>query len=86
MFGTQRLRIGTLLALAPIVPAVLWATLRDTRVDPPNLRLEVSLSARQLKEIQERIESKWILFKVRVVGRQVKRKSQHALVETRVIS
>lgn len=52
MFGTQRLRIGTLLALAPIVPAVLWATLRDTRVDPPNLRLEVSLSARQLKVIE----------------------------------
>ena len=44
------------------------------------------LSARQLKEIQDRIESKGILFKVRVVGRQVKQKSQHALVETRVIS
>lgn len=44
------------------------------------------LSARQLKEIQERIESKGILFKVRVVGRQVKQKSQDALVETRVIS
>jgi hypothetical protein len=44
------------------------------------------LSARQLKEIQDRIESKGILFKVRVVGRQVKQKSQDALVETRVIS
>ena len=52
MFGRQRLRIGTLLALAPIVPAVLWATLRDNRADPPNLRLEVSLSARQLKVIE----------------------------------
>ena len=44
------------------------------------------LSARQLKEIQERIESKGILFKMRVVGRQVKQKSQDALAETRVIS
>jgi hypothetical protein len=44
------------------------------------------LSARQLKEIQERIESRGILFKMRVVGRQVKQKSQDALVETRVIS
>ena len=52
MLGTQRLRIGTLLALAPIIPAVLWASLRADRVDPPNLRLEVSLSARQLKVIE----------------------------------
>lgn len=44
------------------------------------------LSARQLKDLQERIESQGILFKVRVVGRQVKQKSQQALVETRVIS
>jgi hypothetical protein len=44
------------------------------------------LSARQLKEIQERIESKGILFKVRVVGRQVKQKSRRVLAETRVSS
>ena len=44
------------------------------------------LSSRQLKDLQERIESQGILFKVRVVGRQVKQKSQQALGETRVIS
>jgi hypothetical protein len=44
------------------------------------------LSASQLKEIQERIESRGILFKVRVVGRQVKEKSRRVLAETRVTS
>lgn len=44
------------------------------------------LSARELKEIQDRIESRGILFKVRVVGRQVKQKSRRVLAETRVAS
>ena len=44
------------------------------------------LSARQLKEIQERIEAKGILFKVRVVGRQMKEKSRRVLAEARVTS
>jgi lipoprotein-anchoring transpeptidase ErfK/SrfK len=53
MLGTQRMRIGMLLAVAPIIPALLWATLRDDRADPPNVRLQVSLSARTLKVIEK---------------------------------
>jgi hypothetical protein len=44
------------------------------------------LSARQLREIRERIESRGILFKVRVVGRQMKEKSRRVLAESRVDS
>jgi hypothetical protein len=44
------------------------------------------LSARQLQEVRERIESKGILFKVRVVGRQMKEKSRRVLAEARVDS
>ena len=44
------------------------------------------LSAQELEDIQARIESKGILFKVRVVGRQVKQKSRRVLAETRVAS
>ena len=53
MFGLRRARMGTLLALAPIVPALLWAAVRGVDADPPTLRLEVSLSARQLKVIEK---------------------------------
>jgi hypothetical protein len=44
------------------------------------------LSAPRLEEIRNRIEAEGILFKVRVVGRQVKEKSRRALAETRVAS
>jgi hypothetical protein len=44
------------------------------------------LSVRELEELRERIESKGILFKVRVVGRQVKEKSRRVLAEARVSS
>jgi hypothetical protein len=44
------------------------------------------LSAPRLKEIRDRIEAEGILFKVRVVGRQVKEKSRRVLAETRVSS
>jgi hypothetical protein len=44
------------------------------------------LSAGQLQEIRGRIEAKGILFKVRVVGRQVRVKSRRALAEARVSS
>jgi lipoprotein-anchoring transpeptidase ErfK/SrfK len=53
MPGIQRARIGTLLAIAPIIPLLLWAATRDTRVDPPGVRLEVSLSARQLSVVDD---------------------------------
>ena len=53
MVGLRRARIGTLLALAPVIPVLLWAAVRRDRADPPAVRLEVSLSARQLKVIEK---------------------------------
>ena len=53
MLGSQRMRLGTLLALAPIVPALVWATVRVDRADPATVRLEVSLSARTLKVVEK---------------------------------
>ena len=52
MFGMQRWRLGTLLALAPIVPVLIWAGVRGVDPDRSSLRLEVSLSARQLSVIE----------------------------------
>jgi len=48
---TYRLRRGALLALAPIVPAMFWWYHVRANPNPP-IRLEVSLSARELKVIQ----------------------------------
>ena len=52
MLGRLRTRMGTLLALAPVVPVLIWAAVRGVDADPPRLRLEVSQSARQLKVIE----------------------------------
>jgi hypothetical protein len=65
--------------------------LSDLLGDLERLLVEVAngpseLSARELEELRERIESKGILFKVRVVGRQVKEKSRRVLAEARVSS
>jgi hypothetical protein len=65
--------------------------LSDVLGDLERVLLEVAngpseLSARQLAELRERIESKGILFKVRVMGRQVKEKSRRVLAQARVAS
>jgi hypothetical protein len=65
--------------------------LSDLLGDLERLLVEIAngpseLSTRELEELRERIESKGILFKVRVVGRQVKEKSRRVLAEARVAS
>jgi L,D-transpeptidase ErfK/SrfK len=50
MFGIFRARMGTLLAVAPIVALLVLAGARAP--DPPRLRLVVSLSARQLNVVE----------------------------------
>lgn len=50
----RRLRLGALLTFVPIVPAIVWwSASRSTVADPAPLRLAVSLSARQLKVIED---------------------------------
>ncbi len=49
----RRLRLGAVLTLVPAIPAVLmWSNLRTTFGFRPEMRLEVSLSANQLKVMQ----------------------------------
>lgn len=48
----RRLRYGALLTVLPIIPAVVWWSLRDRFTDPPPVRLEVSLSARELSVVE----------------------------------
>jgi L,D-transpeptidase ErfK/SrfK len=50
MFRKLGARMGTLLAVAPIIPLLVWASVADP--DKPGLRLEVSLSARTLNVIE----------------------------------
>ncbi|HJQ21733.1 MAG TPA: L,D-transpeptidase [Gemmatimonadaceae bacterium] len=46
-------RLGALLVLAPVVPAILWwSPLKGSTTDAPPLRLVVDLSSRQLQVIQ----------------------------------
>jgi len=47
----RRLRYGALLTVLPIIPALLWWSLRDRFADPP-VRLRVSLSARELRVVE----------------------------------
>lgn len=52
-FKARTKRIGALLVLAPVIPAALWLSPLRTRADAaPPTRLEVDLSARQLKVIK----------------------------------
>ncbi|HKW11691.1 MAG TPA: L,D-transpeptidase [Gemmatimonadaceae bacterium] len=48
----RRLRYVALLTVLPIVPALVWWSLRDRVTDPPPVRLEVSLSARELSVVE----------------------------------
>jgi lipoprotein-anchoring transpeptidase ErfK/SrfK len=51
---TRRLRLGALLTIAPIIPAVLWwSHTRPNAAARPPIRLAVSLSARELKVISD---------------------------------
>lgn len=52
MFATPRLRIGTLLAIVPAIPLLLWGTMREKGADRPNMRLEASIADRTLKVIE----------------------------------
>jgi lipoprotein-anchoring transpeptidase ErfK/SrfK len=52
MLGILRAQIGTLLALAPMVSVLHGAAVRGVDADASGLRLEVSLSARQLSVIE----------------------------------
>src|SRR6478609_9494583 len=52
-FLTRRWRLGTALTLFPIIPAaLLWSTLRPSHKADPPMRIAVSLSARELKVIE----------------------------------
>lgn len=51
MFRKFTARMGTLLAIVPVIPMLMWAAVRNP--DEPSVRLEVSLSARQLSVIQD---------------------------------
>lgn len=51
---TRRLRLGALLTIAPIIPAVLWwSHTRPKATASAPIRLSVSLSARELKVISD---------------------------------
>ncbi len=50
---TRRLRLGALLTIAPVIPAVLWWSHTRPHKAAPPMRLSVSLSARELKVIQD---------------------------------
>src|SRR5215208_3578506 len=53
MQKTRRLRLGALLFVAPILPAVLWwSPLRLFGPAEPSVRLEVSLSERELEVVR----------------------------------
>lgn len=52
-FLTRRWRLGTMLTIFPIIPAaLLWSTMRASHKADPPMRLVVSLSARELKVIE----------------------------------
>ena len=52
-FLTRRWRLGTALTLFPIIPAaLLWSTLRPSHKADPPMRISVSLSARELRVIE----------------------------------
>ncbi len=47
---TRRLRLGTLMTIAPVLPAaVLWSHMRARQADAPPLKLVVSLSGREMQ-------------------------------------
>jgi lipoprotein-anchoring transpeptidase ErfK/SrfK len=48
---TRRLRLGALLTIAPVIPAVLWWSHTRPKTASPPIRLAVSLSERQLKVV-----------------------------------
>lgn len=48
----RRMRMGALLAFAPVVPLLLWATLRG-EADPPEIRLVVNVAARRLSVVED---------------------------------
>jgi lipoprotein-anchoring transpeptidase ErfK/SrfK len=50
---TRRLRLGALLTIAPVIPAVLWWSHTRTKAAAPPIRIAVSLSERQLKVVQD---------------------------------
>lgn len=50
---SRRGRLGALLTFVPIVPAVLWWSVLRPMFDNPPLRLVVSLSARELRVIED---------------------------------
>jgi lipoprotein-anchoring transpeptidase ErfK/SrfK len=50
--NSRRVRLGAILTILPIVPAALWLSLHREAYDPPPIRLEVSLSQRELVVIE----------------------------------
>jgi len=49
----RRVRLGALLTILPIIPAALWWSRSHRTIDdPPRIRLEVSLSARELNVVE----------------------------------
>jgi lipoprotein-anchoring transpeptidase ErfK/SrfK len=52
MFGTRRFRMGVLLGLTPVLPAVVWAAFFRAPADRGSMRLEVSIAAKTLKVIE----------------------------------
>ena len=48
----RRVQLGAILTVLPIIPAVLWFSLHRETDDPPPIRLEVSLSQRELVVIE----------------------------------
>ena len=52
MFGTRRTRLGVLLGLTPVLPAIAWATFFRAPADRGSMRLEVSIAAKTLKVIE----------------------------------
>ena len=48
----KHVRLGTILTILPIIPAMLWFSLHREAYDPPPIRLEVSLSRRELVVIE----------------------------------
>ena len=50
---TRRLRLGALLTIAPVIPAVLWWSHTRSKTAAPPMRIAVSLSERRLKVVQD---------------------------------
>ena len=49
---TRRLRLGALLTIAPVIPAVLWWSHSRPKTAAPPMRIAVSLGERQLKVVE----------------------------------